>query len=169
MSWDELKKVKEQSAGSIFVKLKDGDSIEGIFRGEPRFFYQTFGERTEHNTWAEGRNFRFRVNMFTKDDEGIYAAKIFQGGAKVRDAILDARDEYGLDCMFKIKRTGSTKEDTRYAILFKSQLTPEELTKIKSTQLRSLVNPTSEKCDSSEEKDVDCSTEDGKDEGPFSD
>ena len=35
MSWDTMQKTKQQSGGKLFVKLADGESIEGTFMGDP--------------------------------------------------------------------------------------------------------------------------------------
>ena len=138
MSWDKMKQEREKGGGSLYIKLKDGGFVEGLFRGEPHFFYQVFKDKVEYENWAEGRSFKFKINFITKNEEGKLVAKVFQGGSTLRDMLLDAREEYGLDCVFKIKRTGSTKDDTRYSILFKKVLTPEEMEGIKGVKLISL-------------------------------
>ena len=118
MSWEQLEKAREDSkkGKDIFIKLKDGDAIEGVFMGEPHTFYSIFQDPTEYGERVEGSSFKFRVNFFVKED-GKWEAKMFSGGVTVRDLILDAKDEYGLDTIFKIKRTGSGKDDTRYSVL----------------------------------------------------
>lgn len=136
MSWERMKKAREESGG-LFIRLKDGDAIEGVFRGEPYCFYQKFKDPNEYTEWAEGRAFKFKINFITREN-GAPVAKIFQGGARVRDILLDAIDEYGIDTVFKIKRTGSEKETTRYSILFKTALTPEQLDLINKVELHSL-------------------------------
>ena len=137
--WDQMEMTKSEQGSSIFIKLKDGDEIEGVFRGNPYTFYQAFKERVEYDKWAEGRSFRFRIPLVVQVN-GMYSAKIFQGGAMLRDALIDVRNEYGLDCLFKIKRTGSGKDDTRYSILFKGKLTDEQLEKINAIKLPILMS-----------------------------
>ncbi len=139
MSWEQMKKAKEEGGNSMFIRLKDGDSVEGVFRGQPHTFYQSFGDRAEYDKWAEGRSFKFKIN-FVVNEAGHLNVKIFQGGATIRDAILDAKEEYGLDCIYKIKRTGSTKEDTRYAVLFKQKLTPEGIEAVNAMELKRLTS-----------------------------
>lgn len=136
--WNDFKKAKEESEkSSLFIRLKDGESIEGVFRGEPYFFYQKFKDPIEYEKWAEGRSFKFKINFITRDN-GTPTAKIFQGGATLRDMLIDAADEYSLDTVFKIKRTGSGKDDTRYSILFKASLTPEQIKTIGEVKLNEL-------------------------------
>jgi hypothetical protein len=135
MSWQKMKKAKEEGgSGGLYITLKDGDSIEGVFRGEPYCFYQKFQEKTEYESWSEGRSFKFKINFIIKEGDK-FIAKIYRGGATVRDALLMSKEEYGLDCIFKIKRMGSSKEDTTYSVLFKSNLTPEQKAQIDSIKL----------------------------------
>lgn len=142
MSWETMKKAKEEGGSSMFVKLADGQSIEGVFRGDPYCYYAKFKDPKEFTHWEEGLSFKFKIN-FVAIENGKLVPKIFQGGAKVRDALLDAKEEYGIDTIFKIKRTGSGKDDTRYAVLFKAKLTPEQTEKIKALPLKELVGKVS--------------------------
>lgn len=122
MSWE---KMKESKSSGLFVSLKDGESIEGVFVGNPVCFYQTFKDPAEYNEWKEGRSFKFKINFVAVKD-GELTGRIFKGGKTVSDMLLDVKEEYGLDCIFKVKRSGSTKDDTRYSILFKSKLTDKQ-------------------------------------------
>ena len=136
MSWNNMRKTKEGS--SLFIRLKDGDSIEGMFAGEPHTYYSKFKDKPEYTAWADGRSFKFRLNFITKNDDNELEAKILTGGSTISNAILDMKEEYGLDCIFKIKRTGSGKDDTRYTILFKDKLKDGELAVYKSVKLNQL-------------------------------
>lgn len=124
--WDTLKESRVSSLSGEFLKLKDKDSAIVAFRGEPYFFYSVYKDPLEYRQWAEGRTFRFRVNavLFDKQERKMM---IFEGGARVRDMILDSKEEYGLDAVYKIKRTGSNQEDTRYSILFQRKLDKDEM------------------------------------------
>jgi hypothetical protein len=133
MSWDRMKKT---GGNKNFVKLKEGESIVGVFRGEPYVFYRTFGEQVEHDTWAEGRAFRFRINFITKDGEE-YKARIFENGSKVRDILMSCNEEYGLDAVYKIVRKG-VGTDTTYNILFQSKLLAEQIQKMDALPLEVL-------------------------------
>ena len=137
MSWNDMKKAKEES--SMFVKLKDGQSIIGTFVGEPYCFYQIFGEKEEHEKYIEGSSFRFKIGFIVKNAEtGDLHGKILQAGSLVRNAILDVKEEYGLDSWFKFKRTGSGKSDTTYSVLYQEKLTAEDKEKIKTIKIPSL-------------------------------
>lgn len=142
MGWESFSKVKTGS--SNFVKLKAGESIEGVFAGEPHFFYQKFGDKAEYSDWLEGRSFKFKINFITKNKEtNVLEVKIFQGGNTLRKSLLSVKEEYGLDCVYKIKREGSTKDDTTYSILFKSNLDDAQKILIKNVKLNVLVAETS--------------------------
>jgi hypothetical protein len=133
--WDTMKKAKE-SGDSMFIKLKDGDNIKGVFRGDPYVFYRVFQDKEEYTEWAEGRSFRFRINFMT--EESGWAPKILEQGAKVRDALLACKAKYGLDCVYEITRTGSGREDTVYNVLFDRNLTDSEKAVIAGTTLKEL-------------------------------
>lgn len=138
MGWESFEKIKTEGGGK-FCKLKAGESIEGVFGGEPHFFYKKFSDKTEHETWAEGRQFRFKINFIIKNkDTNLLEAKIFEGGSTLRKALLNVKEEYGLDCVYKIKREGSTKDDTTYSILYKSTLDESQKVLMKNVKLNVL-------------------------------
>jgi hypothetical protein len=134
MTWDEMENAKK---GNLFIKLEDGGEITGVFRGEPYCFYQKFGDPTELPDYRPGYNFKFRIAMVVKDGDE-YVAKIFQGGSRVRDMLLDNKEENGLDCAYKIKRTGSGKDNTRYTFFAKSQLLDADIEAINLVELPAL-------------------------------
>lgn len=126
MTWDKMKDSKKNDGG-IFIKLQDGDAIEGAFVGEPYCFYAIFKDNTEYTERVEGSSFKFRVNFAQKNDDGSFTMKVYSGGATVRDSLVDLMDDFPLnDTLFKIKRTGSGKDDTRYAVLPKGALTEDD-------------------------------------------
>ena len=135
MTLEKLRQQKvEYDGGSYYVKLKSGESIEGIFAGDPHTYYQVYGDNTEYERPGGDRRPKFKINFLTWRD-GQLEASIFRGGSIIRNTLLDVVDEYGLECVYKIKRTGSTKDDTRYSILFKRELTPEEKELVGRTRL----------------------------------
>jgi hypothetical protein len=135
MSWDRM---KTKGEGGMFVKIKDGESIEGVFRGEPYTYYSAFKDPNEYQHWSEGKSFRFKISFLVKEGEE-WKAKIFQQGSRVAKDLLAVKEEYGLDNVFKIKRTGSDKDDTKYSILFKRALTPFEKDAIAKVKDQNLV------------------------------
>ena len=143
-AWDNMKE-SGGGGGANFVKLKSGESVEGVFMGDPYVFYAVFKEKAEYSSWAEGRSKKFRINFITKDEKGNYVAKIYQGGSKIAKAIAACREEYGLDgVLYKIKRDGSTKDDTTYSVLFKKELTKAQMDTLRTVALLPLTSQKSE-------------------------
>jgi hypothetical protein len=112
--------------GNAFIKLEDGESVTGVFVGEPYQFKQ-------HNKWPEkpvlctgvgcpdclaGANaaVRFRLNLIVKED-GVLVPKIFEQGYYTWVTLQELNKEYDIErYTLKIKRVG-VKTDTRYTIL----------------------------------------------------
>ncbi len=135
MSWDALDKVP--SGGGEYLKMEAGDTLEMVFRGPwpPHSFYKKFPDKTEHKDWAEGRSFRFKVPVVVKDGDA-FVPKIWEQGVTVARMLRDVHEEYdGFDNVFKVKRTGSTKDDTTYSILFKRKLEGGALEKIEAIDI----------------------------------
>lgn len=130
------KKVGSQGMGK-FISLKDGDAIEGVFWGEPYTYWRTYPDKTEYSDWAEGRRFNFKTN-FIVTEEGERKAKILQGSKTFYNSICDVLEEYGQDSVFKIKRSGSGKDDTRYSVLHKGKLSVNQVVEIKKVRLEEL-------------------------------
>jgi len=108
-----------QADGGKFLKLKDGDAVLGILRGEVRDFYQTWTDKVS-TIVAEGTpksKFRFRVNFVTMDNEGNLEPKILEQGPAMYKTLKELSQDYELEnTVIKIKRTGSSIHDTEYAI-----------------------------------------------------
>jgi len=130
---------KEIAKSNPFLKLNDGESIEGVFRGDPYFFYSKFQDETntEYKEWQPGLNFRFKVNFVTKIGDELIS-KVFNSGKTVASRIKYLLEEYGEDCLFKILRQSESKK-VFYHIDFKSNLTPEQIDRVNSTPLNKLV------------------------------
>lgn len=112
---------KTSSDSKNYLKLKDRDSVTGIFRGDVREFYVQWIDKKpiECDENAAGAKFRFCVNLVFKDKEtNQLVAKIFEQGAVVYNQIKDLNSEYDLETTFvKITRNGSGMNDTNYSIL----------------------------------------------------
>jgi len=146
MSWDQLKKAREQRGDSHFLSLKDGDKVVGAFRGQPYGYWRKFPDKTEWADWAEGRRFRFKTNLVVKDQDE-WKAKIFEGSKTVSEQLLDVIEKYSQDCLFEIKRSGSTKDDTRYTIMLEKKLDKAELAELEKVTLKELTQGKSVKED----------------------
>jgi hypothetical protein len=113
--------------GKNFIRLKAGESVRGVFRGEPFDFKQHWvnnrGQMCPGDgcaLCAEGKkpSFRFRIN-FIINDNGAYVAKVFEQGWTVYETMKNLHEsEYNLDLhQMKITRHGSGQNDTTYSII----------------------------------------------------
>ena len=114
----QFKDVPERaSLGGGFVKLGDGDSITGVFAGDPVEFVSQWDNGKSTVSWpSEGGRFnRFRINFITKDD-GKLVPKIFEQGIqtyKTLGMLARKHDLSKTTCM--IIRNGTGKL-TRYSV-----------------------------------------------------
>ena len=110
----------------LYVSLKDGDKVQGVFRGDPVIL---------HTHWFEGKSikcpgkdecphcaggakprFRFKLNFYTKQN-GDWSAKIFEGGWSILKELKKLQDAgYKLeDTVIQVARKGA-EMDTEYAV-----------------------------------------------------
>lgn len=116
------------NSGGLFIKLKDGESIQCILRGEPKVFYVTWenGKSSECSKGAKGAKFRFRINAVINEDKK-YVAKILEQGAMMYSDLKALNEEYPLEeTLVKITRNG-TGTDTTYSVI-PTKLQPDEKT-----------------------------------------
>jgi hypothetical protein len=106
------------SGSKNFLKLKDKESVTGIFRGELYEFF-TVWEGGKSRQVPEGTpkaGFRFRINFVLKDGAN-FVPKIFENGATVYKQLEELHAEYGLDSIVvKLTRNGDGM-DTTYSIM----------------------------------------------------
>lgn len=112
-------------SGLPFLKLKDGESVFGVFKGEPLEGYLNW----ETKKWTpigeprpQGSNYRFRVNFITKEG-AAYIAKVWEQGSFQADNIQKTQKtamrfmKKNIDeVVVVISRRGSGKDDTEYDI-----------------------------------------------------
>ncbi len=100
-----------------FVKIKDGEKIIGVFKGEAHEFGLIWETKSHVPIGTAKSSFRFRLNFITKEGAS-YVAKCLEQGATVYNMLKDLNESYPLEeTVVEIKRSGSTKDDTRYSIL----------------------------------------------------
>lgn len=104
--------------GKAFVRLTDGESVRGIFQGDPVVFWVLWkGQRSfvVPETTPESRP-RFKMNFVTQEN-GQLVAKVFEGSMTLYRQLKELHEEYDLSkTMVKITRNGTGKE-TVYSIL----------------------------------------------------
>ena len=144
--------------GENYLKLKSGDSIKGIFRGDPHDYYMHWvgeeeGQRTSvecaagnciHCAKGNKKKFRFRVNFVLKEN-GKYVARIFEQGPRLYNNLRElAKAGYDLEkTVVVLGRQVSGFNDTTYTVL------PDPISKVDKTldmelqliKLNDLANP----------------------------
>lgn len=135
------REVMQSEGNSLFLKLKDGESTTGVFRGEIYEFYSRWeGNRSRITTPDDPEaKTRFRANFVTKED-GRFLAKIWEFGIVTYNQLADLNEEYPLeDTKVKITRRG-TGTDTIYNILplLKEPIAAKDMKTIQGTPLNIL-------------------------------
>lgn len=107
--------------GGSYIKLADGEQVMGILQGEVKTAYVKWTEdkkKVEVEPGTEGARFTFSVNLVTMDKDLNLVPKILEHGAKMYKELKSLSEEYDLSqTIIKIKRTGSTMNNTVYSIL----------------------------------------------------
>lgn len=123
-SWDdaEAKAEAHKKEGGLFCKLEnDGDSVVGIFMGDPLvreqvWTGQTYEAYDPEKHKGEKVRLSFALNFYVPAEKDL---KIIQGGVKWFDQVKKLRAKYGLDkWTFEITRSGAKGDaQTTYTIL----------------------------------------------------
>lgn len=137
-----------ESSSKTFLKLKDGESLRGVFIGEMYIFYTKWvnGKSIETESKDPEGKVRFRNNIALVDPlTHELTVKIWEFPWSVFAIIREINFEYPLETIkVKITRTG-TGVDTTYSVLPlvspKDLLTKEKITAINSMPLLPLVKP----------------------------
>ena len=107
--------------GQHLIRLKDGDTVPGVFRGEIVRFYQHWSANGQPSVCA-GRDKcqlcgqgekgigRFRINFLIQEN-GAWVAKIFEAGRKVFDQLTALNKDMPLEKLkVRVSRSGSGKQ-----------------------------------------------------------
>ncbi len=154
--------VQDGSGSKDYVKLKDQESITGVFMGDPYEFSSVWedGQSRVVKAGTPDAKFRFKINFIVKDGS-TFTPKIFENGAKVYRQLKELHDEYELDkILVKVTRNGSGT-DTTYSILplLKQTINKETAEYLSKLELLPLVRK--------EQKAPSVSGNDETDEIPF--
>jgi hypothetical protein len=133
-----FREIPDTGGSKNFLKLKDKESVSGIFMGDIQEFYILWenGKSRVVPEGTSGAKFRFRVNFLVKEGS-VYVPRIFEQGLTVYRLLAELDHEYGLDTiMVKVTRNG-TGTDTTYSALplLKQQITKETLAHLKTVEL----------------------------------
>jgi hypothetical protein len=150
-------------SGKIFVSMKSGDKVKGVFAGDPFIFHQHWlgrgselcpGKETCKTCPDDKPKFRFRLNFLTQEN-GVWVAKIYEGGYQVYKALKEMHEsDYDLTqtCVTVIRSGDGT--DTRYNILPTKDnggLKPADFKKLSAIPLNDLTHkPKDHKAESSD-------------------
>ena len=124
---------------SLYLKIKDGEEVYGVFRGDPFEYYQSkddFRSPVRYDKYADGLRYFFEINFVRIDQKtGGKSACILSKNTRFAKAMQEMIGEYGADYIYKIKRTGTIPAETTYNIFPKAPLNPEQLAEINKMPL----------------------------------
>ena len=118
MKFIERAKTEKGSGGpTLYLRLKDGEAVNIIPRGEIHEFYSVFGVRGEAQENTPGAKLRFKMNVVI-NESGTLKAKLLEFGMTVYEQLSEINKVYGDVTKIKIRfsRKGSTKSDTVYML-----------------------------------------------------
>lgn len=130
-----------------YLKIKDGESIAGVFRGDAYEFWQKWPQGGEKLIFTDrddamkaGAKSRFKLNFVIKAENGVLISKVWEFGLGTYNELAEINAEYPLEeTTIKITRKGEGK-NTKYSILplLKTPLTKQQLQKIDEVPLHVL-------------------------------
>lgn len=146
----EFPDVGSPDGGNLFIRLKDGESINLILRGRLHAF---------KIHWISGRSslclgkkdceacksgnkakFRFNANVIVKEGEN-YVVKIWEQGWQMFEQLREWGKEMDLEITpIKITRKGSGQNDTTYVPIPLKPITPAQNDQFRAMKLYDLAN-----------------------------
>jgi hypothetical protein len=141
MKFDKTAAVQSGSGGEKFLKIKAGESVNGIFRGEIHHYFIKWveGKSVQVSSDEPGAKIRFEANFVTMVD-GRFVAKVFGFSQTVYNLLAEVNNEYDLEkTKVKISRRGE-KLETEYSILplLKEPIPPQIMKQIEAVTLNIL-------------------------------
>lgn len=134
-SWDDADRVRTETQGGDFVRLKDGDKVHLAFPRPPFAYRQVWNKRENRSEIYDPEvhdgvkpTGRFAFPVFEPvAGKAEYTPKIFDASGETYDAIKKARKKYGARYLYEVERTGSTMNDTKYTVMPERELKPKEI------------------------------------------
>lgn len=109
----------EGNGTSNYLKISDGKSATGVFRGEIFEFWQSWpkgGTKQIFDEPTAGASSRFRFNFVTRED-GKAIAKVWEFGLTVYNMLAEISENFDLETtQIKITRRGTDK-NTQWMII----------------------------------------------------
>ena len=122
-----------------FIKLKGGESVTGVLRGEPIEYEEPFKA-------GDKPRFQFQLNIVVKENQAL-SAKILRGGWKLYEQLRHlAEAGWEMEKVYmKISRTGTTQNDTVYSATPSPVPVPQAtLDQVAQVKLHELIIPGNE-------------------------
>ncbi len=102
---------------TLYLRLKDGEAVNIIPRGEIYEFYSVFGTRGEVTSSTPGAKLRFKMNVIV-NESGTLKAKILEFGMTIYDQLAEINKVCDVTkTKIRLSRKGSGKSDTMYMLL----------------------------------------------------
>ncbi len=135
--------------GDSYLKLKDGESVIGVFRGsEPYAFYMKWEAGKSHEVAPDepGAKVRFRVN-FVCQDNGKYVAKVWEMAQITYNKLADiASSGWDVEKTFiKVTRKGMLTDTEYFLTPLKEPPNPQTMKVIEAVVLNILDGKQAEK------------------------
>lgn len=117
MKFKQYSKPAGSDGPSLYIRLKDGESVNIIPRGEIYEFYGVFGVRGEVEASTPHAKLRFKINVVV-NEQGTLKAKILEFGMSVYEQLSEIAHVCDVTkTKLRFSRKGSGKSDTTYIIL----------------------------------------------------
>lgn len=131
------------TGGGKFLKIEVGQSVAGVFRGEPQSFWQKWpkgGNKETSDVPKPGFDERFKINFVINDPELGLVAKIFECNLFVYNQIAEINESMDIEAMTcKISRQQSGKGSTYFIMPnLKEKIQPKALAAIEAVELNHL-------------------------------
>lgn len=128
--------IEEKGSSKTFLKIGEGNSIVGVFRGDPEIYYQIFenGKYKVVSKETPGSQFKFAINFVMKEN-GALVSKIFQGNWHDLKALKALHEEFNLEETYvKVSQSGE-RQNKRLSFMPMTKQKPDQAS-IRSVDLQ---------------------------------
>lgn len=129
---------KSKSTPKVFLKLNSGESVIGVFRGDPEVYFQVYedGKYKRVPESDPAGQFRFAVNFIVKEN-GALVSKLFQGNWHDYEALKALNGEFELEETYvKVSQTGERQtKRISFMPMTKAKPNPEQLKNVSLQKL----------------------------------
>lgn len=137
MKFAHVEKQSDGNGGGAFLKIEDGKSVNGVFRGELYTFYQSWpqgGTKQIYDVPTAGASMRFKANVVIFED-GKFVAKVWEFPVTVNNMLYEIAGELDITkTKCKISRLGSGKK-TQWMVFPLGPLDAKALKQVEAVEL----------------------------------